>query len=72
MNIDADLIKRLSRSQVYAEYQKAFGEATKLPLALRPWQNEVFPGLGCFQFGLCLSHLAKIERVSFEPLPESA
>ena len=43
MNIDADLIKRLSRSQVYAEYQKAFGEATKLPLALRPWQNEVFP-----------------------------
>jgi hypothetical protein len=27
----------------YAEYQKAFGEATKLPLALRPWQNEVFP-----------------------------
>jgi AraC-like DNA-binding protein/ligand-binding sensor protein len=41
MNTDTDLIQRLSRSQVYADYQKAFGEATELPLTLRPiesWQ----------------------------------
>lgn len=39
MNADTDLIERLSRSQVYTEYQKAFGEATELPLTLRPVQS---------------------------------
>jgi AraC-like DNA-binding protein len=41
MNPDTHFIDRLSRSQVYAEYQKAFGDATDLPLTLRPlefWQ----------------------------------
>ena len=41
MNTDTKLIQRLNRSEVYAEYQKAFGEATELPLTLRPlefWQ----------------------------------
>src|SRR5690242_4795673 len=37
MSADADtkLIQRLSRSQIFADYQKAFGEATELPLTLR-------------------------------------
>jgi AraC-like DNA-binding protein/ligand-binding sensor protein len=41
MNKDTNLMERLSRSEVYGEYQKAFGEATELPLTLRPletWQ----------------------------------
>src|SRR5580692_3672969 len=41
MNKDTDIMERLNRSEVYGEYQKAFGEATELPLTLRPletWQ----------------------------------
>jgi AraC-like DNA-binding protein/ligand-binding sensor protein len=41
MNTDNIVMQRLSRSEVYADYQKAFGEATELPLTLRPlefWQ----------------------------------
>jgi AraC-like DNA-binding protein/ligand-binding sensor protein len=41
MNKDTNVIDRLNRSEVYGEYQKAFGEATELPLTLRPletWQ----------------------------------
>jgi len=41
MNKDINVIERLNRSEVYGEYQKAFGEATELPLTLRPletWQ----------------------------------
>jgi AraC-like DNA-binding protein/ligand-binding sensor protein len=39
MNSDTYLVERLSRSQVYAEYRKAFGEATELPLTLRPLES---------------------------------
>src|ERR1700730_12152843 len=41
MNKDTSVMERLNRSEVYGEYQKAFGEATELPLTLRPletWQ----------------------------------
>jgi AraC-like DNA-binding protein/ligand-binding sensor protein len=41
MNKDTNMMERLNRSEVYGEYQKAFGEATELPLTLRPletWQ----------------------------------
>jgi AraC-like DNA-binding protein/ligand-binding sensor protein len=41
MNKDTNVMERLNRSEVYGEYQKAFGEATELPLTLRPletWQ----------------------------------
>jgi hypothetical protein len=41
MNKDTNIMERLNRSEVYGEYQKAFGEATELPLTLRPletWQ----------------------------------
>jgi AraC-like DNA-binding protein/ligand-binding sensor protein len=41
MNKDTNVIERLNRSEIYGEYQKAFGEATELPLTLRPletWQ----------------------------------
>jgi AraC-like DNA-binding protein len=33
---DADLVKLLGHSQVYREYERAFAQATGLPLALRP------------------------------------
>jgi AraC-like DNA-binding protein/ligand-binding sensor protein len=39
MNTDTNLMQRLSRSEVYANYQKAFGEATELPLTLRPLES---------------------------------
>jgi AraC-like DNA-binding protein len=41
MNTDADLIQRLGRSNLYAEFKQAFGAGTGLPLTLRPmefWQ----------------------------------
>jgi AraC-like DNA-binding protein/ligand-binding sensor protein len=41
MRGDADLIQRLSRSEIYSDYEKAFVESTELPLMLRPtefWQ----------------------------------
>lgn len=37
----ADIIRQLSESQIYRDYEKAFNSATQLPLALRPeaiWQ----------------------------------
>ena len=40
-NTDADLIQRLGRSDLYAEFKQAFGASTGLPLTLRPvefWQ----------------------------------
>jgi len=39
MSTDTNLMQRLSRSEVYADYQKAFGEATELPLTLRPLES---------------------------------
>jgi hypothetical protein len=36
MNTDADLLERLSRSELYCEFQHAFGTSTGLPLRLRP------------------------------------
>jgi len=36
MRADADLIQRISRSEIYSEYEKAFGDSTELPLQLRP------------------------------------
>jgi AraC-like DNA-binding protein/ligand-binding sensor protein len=36
MRHDADLIERISRSEIYLEYEKAFGASTDLPLRLRP------------------------------------
>lgn len=38
---EADIIRQLSESQIYRDYEKAFNNATKLPLTLRPgvvWQ----------------------------------
>lgn len=35
MRADADLIQRISRSEIYSEYEKAFGDSTELPLTLR-------------------------------------
>jgi AraC-like DNA-binding protein/ligand-binding sensor protein len=41
MNKETNVMERLNRSEVFEEYQKAFGETTELPLTLRPletWQ----------------------------------
>jgi AraC-like DNA-binding protein/ligand-binding sensor protein len=41
MNTNADLIETLAESDTYKEYERAFSEATGLPMALRPvetWQ----------------------------------
>src|ERR1700721_3405148 len=41
LNKDTKVMDRLNRSEVYGEYHKAFGEATELPLTMRPletWQ----------------------------------
>ncbi len=41
MNPDTDnaVLTRLSRSEIYQEYERAFGEATGLPLTLSPVEN---------------------------------
>lgn len=36
MRNDTSLFKRLSQTELYAEYEKAFGVSTELPLSLRP------------------------------------
>ena len=36
MRTDADLVQRISRSEIYSEYEKAFGDGTGLPLKIRP------------------------------------
>lgn len=36
MRGDVDLIHRISRSEIYSEYERAFGDSTELPLTLRP------------------------------------
>ncbi len=39
MNKDTKVMQRLNLSEVYLDYQKAFGEATELPLTLRPLES---------------------------------
>lgn len=36
MNRSADLIQRISKSDIYKDYERAFSDATQLPMALRP------------------------------------
>lgn len=36
MNRPADLIQRISKSDIYKDYERAFSDATELPLTLRP------------------------------------
>ncbi|MBV8213349.1 MAG: helix-turn-helix domain-containing protein [Verrucomicrobia bacterium] len=36
MNRAADLIQRISKSDIYKDYERAFSDATQLPVALRP------------------------------------
>ena len=36
MNRPADLIQRISKSDIYRDYERAFSDATELPMALRP------------------------------------
>lgn len=36
MNRPADLIQRISKSDIYSDYERAFSDATELPVALRP------------------------------------
>ena len=36
MNRAADLVQRLSKSDIYKDYERAFSDATQLPISLRP------------------------------------
>jgi AraC-like DNA-binding protein/ligand-binding sensor protein len=36
MNRSADLVQRISKSDIYKDYERAFSDATQLPMALRP------------------------------------
>ena len=36
MNCAADLIQRISKSDIYRDYERAFSDATQLPVSLRP------------------------------------
>ena len=36
MNRATDLIQRISKSDIYKDYERAFSDATQLPMALRP------------------------------------
>ena len=36
MNRPADIIQRISKSDIYRDYERAFSDATELPVALRP------------------------------------
>ncbi|MBV8102927.1 MAG: helix-turn-helix domain-containing protein [Verrucomicrobia bacterium] len=36
MNCPADLVQRISKSDIYKDYERAFSDATQLPVALRP------------------------------------
>jgi AraC-like DNA-binding protein/ligand-binding sensor protein len=36
MDRPSDIIQRISRSEIFKDYQRAFGDSTELPLALRP------------------------------------
>ena len=36
MNRAADLLQRISKSDIYKDYERAFSDATQLPMALRP------------------------------------
>lgn len=36
MNRPADLVQRLSKSDIYKDYERAFSDATQLPMSLRP------------------------------------
>ena len=46
MNTNRQLIDALSKSQIYQEYEKAFSEATGLPLAIRPVESWQLPHHG--------------------------
>ena len=39
MNRSADLIQRISKSDIYKDYERAFSDATQLPMALRPTET---------------------------------
>ena len=36
MDRPAEIIQRISRSEIYKDYERAFSDSTELPLALRP------------------------------------
>jgi len=39
MNRAADLVQRLSKSDIYKDYERAFSDATQLPISLRPTET---------------------------------
>jgi AraC-like DNA-binding protein/ligand-binding sensor protein len=62
MNRPADLIQRISKSDIYKDYERAFSDATELPIALRPTEIWRFALEGKrYQNPFC-SMLAKTSR----------
>jgi len=39
LKLSREIVKKLSRSKIYRDYEKAFNEATGLPLAIRPMET---------------------------------
>jgi len=39
MNRPSDIVQRISRSEIFKDYERAFGDSTELPLALRPVES---------------------------------
>src|SRR5262245_8143646 len=46
MNANGNLIEKLAASSVYQDYERAFGDATGLPLTLRPVESWQLPHRG--------------------------
>lgn len=50
MNKDNNVMERLNRSEVYADYQRAFGEATELPtLSLLHYRTTRMGHVACWR-----------------------
>src|SRR5690242_6730482 len=46
MNANDNVVEKLTASTVYQDYEKAFGEATGLPMSLRPVESWQLPFRG--------------------------
>jgi AraC-like DNA-binding protein/ligand-binding sensor protein len=62
MNRPADLIQRISKSDIYKDYERAFSDATELPIALRPTEIWRFALEGKRYHNPFCSMLAKTSR----------
>src|SRR5258707_4930381 len=62
MNRTATIVERIASSEIYKDYERAFSEATQLPLALRPVEGWRFALEGKRYENPFCSMLAKCNR----------